>query len=192
MKTSSTAALPLALVSLAPPSASHFHSLTSSTNPHFWRGQPSWVPTPMLVETPVLSLKQGLEDMMDHKIVETMSKKSCRKQSIVLKEDPFSLKVMAVPLPRDFEQSKMEKAFIDLMRLRATLDAIMCRTFLPTLRWEARDWVATLSPKSIRTFDDFSKSFAEYFANSKRAKKTAIGLMQLTKDKDELLKDFIT
>ncbi|KAL2486106.1 Ribonuclease H [Abeliophyllum distichum] len=54
-----------------------------------------------------------------------------------------------------------------------------------------RDWVATLPPKSIRTFDDFSKKFAAYFASSKRAKKTAIGLMQLTQDKDELLKDFI-
>ncbi|KAL2481348.1 Ribonuclease H [Abeliophyllum distichum] len=46
---------------------------------------------------------------------------------------------MAVPLPRDFKQSKMEKydgssdpvdhlrSFVDLMRLQATLDAIMCR-----------------------------------------------------------------
>ncbi|KAL2531484.1 RNase H domain-containing protein [Abeliophyllum distichum] len=67
----------------------------------------------------------------------------------------------------------------------------MCMAFLPTLRREARDWVATLSPKSIRTFDDFSKKFAAYFVSSKRAKKTAIGLMKLTYDKDELLKDFI-
>ncbi|KAL2466151.1 Integrase catalytic domain-containing protein [Abeliophyllum distichum] len=67
----------------------------------------------------------------------------------------------------------------------------MCRAFLPTLKREAKDWMATLLPKSIRTFDDFSKRFAAYFASSKRAKKTAIGLMQLTQDKDELLKDFI-
>ncbi|KAL2513295.1 RNase H domain-containing protein [Abeliophyllum distichum] len=58
-------------------------------------------------------------------------------------------------------------------------------------RREARNWVVTLPPKSIRTFDDFSKKFAVYFASSKRAKKTTIGLMQLTQDKDELLKDFI-
>ncbi|KAL2453685.1 Retrotransposon gag protein [Abeliophyllum distichum] len=46
-------------------------------------------------------------------------------------------------------------------------------------------------PKSIRTFDEFSKNFATHFASSKRVKKTAISLMQLAQDKDELLKDFI-
>ncbi|KAL2518389.1 Reverse transcriptase domain-containing protein [Abeliophyllum distichum] len=40
-------------------------------------------------------------------------------------------------------------AFVDLMRLRANPDAIMCRAFPPTLRREAKDWVATLLPKSI-------------------------------------------
>ncbi|KAL2480188.1 Ribonuclease H [Abeliophyllum distichum] len=110
---------------------------------------------------------------------------------------------MAVPLPRDFEQPKMEKydgssnpvdhlsTFMALMRLRVIPDAIMCKAFPPTLRREARDWVATLLPKSIRTFDDFSKKFAAYFSSSKRAKKTTIGFMQLTQDKDELLEYFI-
>ncbi|KAL2458505.1 Uncharacterized protein Adt_45905 [Abeliophyllum distichum] len=35
------------------------------------------------------------------------------------------------------------RSFVDLMRLQATPDAIMCRAFPPTLRREARDWVAT-------------------------------------------------
>ncbi|KAL2470615.1 Retrotrans gag domain-containing protein [Abeliophyllum distichum] len=140
---------------------------------------------------------------MDRKIVEAMSSKSSRQQSMVLEEDPFSLEVMAVPLPRDFKQPKMEKydessdpvdhlrSFVDLMRLQATLDAIMCRAFSPTLRREARDWVATLLPKLIRTFDEFSKNFATHFASSKHVMKTAINLMQLAQGKDELLKDFI-
>ncbi|KAL2475342.1 Uncharacterized protein Adt_36078 [Abeliophyllum distichum] len=114
-------------------------------------GQPSWVSMHMLVEIPVLSLKQRLEDMMGHKIAEAMSKKSSRQQSMVLEEDHFSLEMMVVPLPRDFKQLKMEKydrssdhvdhlrAFVDLMRLKATPDAIMCRAFLPTLRREVRD-----------------------------------------------------
>ncbi|KAL2491856.1 Retrotrans gag domain-containing protein [Abeliophyllum distichum] len=161
------------------------------------------MPTPTLVETPVLSLEQRLEEMMGRKIAEALSNKSSRQQSMVLEEDPFSLEVMAVPLPRDSKQSKMEKydgssdpvdhlrSFVDLMRLQATPDAIMCRAFPPTLRPEARDWVATLSSKSIRTFDKFSKKFATHFASSKRVKKTAISLMQLAQGKDELLKDFI-
>ncbi|KAL2474867.1 Retrotransposon gag protein [Abeliophyllum distichum] len=68
----------------------------------------------------------------------------------------------------------------------------MCRIFPPTLRREARDSVATLPPKSIRTFDEFSKNFATHFANSKRVKKTTISLIQLAQGKDELQKDFIT
>ncbi|KAL2516710.1 Retrotrans gag domain-containing protein [Abeliophyllum distichum] len=125
--------------------------------------------------------------MMGHKIADAMSKKSSRQQSRMLEEDSFFLVVMAVSLPRDFEHPKMEKydgscdpvdhlrTFVDLMRLRGTSDAIMCRTFLPTLRWEARDWVATIPLKSIRTFNNFPKSFDTYFANSKRTKKTTIG-----------------
>ncbi|KAL2527574.1 Uncharacterized protein Adt_12628 [Abeliophyllum distichum] len=144
-----TAAPLQAPASLAPPSAPHFYSLTSGPNP-YW-GQPSWMPTPTLVETPVLSLEQRLEEMMGHKISKAMSNKSSRQQSMVLEEDPFSLEVMAVPLLRDFKQPKMEKydgssdpvdhlrSFVDLMRLQATPDAIMCRAFQPTLRREARD-----------------------------------------------------
>ncbi|KAL2526246.1 Uncharacterized protein Adt_11300 [Abeliophyllum distichum] len=102
-----------------------------------------------------------------------MSKKSSRQQSMVLEEDHFFSEVMAVPLPRDFKQQKMEKYdgsydpvdhlrdFFDLMRLQATPDTIMYRAFLTTL-------------------------------SSKHAKKTTISLMQLTQDKDEMLNDFIT
>ncbi|KAL2513378.1 Ribonuclease H [Abeliophyllum distichum] len=67
------------------------------------------MPTPTLVETPVLSLEQRFDEMMGHKIAEAMSNKSSRQQSMVLKEDHFSLEVMTVPLPRDFKQPKMEK-----------------------------------------------------------------------------------
>ncbi|KAL2504881.1 Uncharacterized protein Adt_20502 [Abeliophyllum distichum] len=67
------------------------------------------MPAPTLVETPVLSLAQRLEEMMGRKIAKAMSSKGSRQQSMVLEEDPFSLEVMAVPLPRDFKQPKMEK-----------------------------------------------------------------------------------
>ncbi|KAL2517813.1 Uncharacterized protein Adt_14060 [Abeliophyllum distichum] len=105
------------------------------------------MPTPTLVETPVLSLEQRLEELMGRKIAETMSSKSSRQQSMVLEEDPFFLEVMTVPLPRDFKQPKMEKY-------------------------------------------DGSSDQVDHLS-SKRVKKTAISLMQLTQDKDELLKDFI-
>ncbi|KAL2453442.1 Uncharacterized protein Adt_49058 [Abeliophyllum distichum] len=134
MGTSPTTTPPLVPISFPPSSAPHLNSLASGPNT-FWEQQ-SWVPTPTLAETPILSLEQRLEDMMDQKIAKATA-------------------------------------------------------FPPTLKSEARDWVATLPPKSIHSFDNFSKKFAAYFAISKRAKKTTIGLMQLTQDKDELLKDFI-
>ncbi|KAL2506898.1 Ribonuclease H [Abeliophyllum distichum] len=67
------------------------------------------------------------------------------------------------------------RVFLNLMRLRTTPNAIMCRTFPPTLRREAMDWIATLPPKLIRTFNNFSKKFAAYITSSKCVKKTAIG-----------------
>ncbi|KAL2481569.1 Retrotrans gag domain-containing protein [Abeliophyllum distichum] len=106
--------------------------------------------------------------MMGRKIEEAMFKKSSKQQSMVLEENPFILEVMDVPLPRDFEQPKMEKydgssdpvdhlrTFVDLMR-RVILEAIMCWAFPPILRRELRDWMATFFPKSICTFDNFSK-----------------------------------
>ncbi|KAL2480055.1 Retrotransposon gag protein [Abeliophyllum distichum] len=84
---------------------------------------------------------------MDRKIAEALSSKSSSQQSMVLEEDPFSLEIMAVPLPRDFKQPKMEKY-------------------------------------------DGSSDPVDHLS-SKRVKKTAISLMQLAQDKDELLKDFI-
>ncbi|KAL2543141.1 Uncharacterized protein Adt_04119 [Abeliophyllum distichum] len=104
------------------------------------------MPTPTLIETPVLSLEQRIEDMMNCKIADAMFKKSSMQHSMVLKKDHFFLEVMAVPLPQDFGQPKMEKydgssdpvgnlrTFVDLMRLRATPNIILCRAFPPTLR----------------------------------------------------------
>ncbi|KAL2460098.1 Uncharacterized protein Adt_43518 [Abeliophyllum distichum] len=101
---------------------------------------------PTLGKSPVLGFEQWLENMIGQDIADAMSKKSSRQQSLILEEDPFVLEVMVVPLTRDLEQPKMEKydgsydptdhlrTFVDLMRLRATPDAIMSRAFPPTLK----------------------------------------------------------
>ncbi|KAL2525188.1 Uncharacterized protein Adt_10242 [Abeliophyllum distichum] len=54
------------------------------------------------------------------------------------------------------------RSFVDLMRLQATPDAIMCRAFPPTLRREARDWVATL-PQNRSDKDQLLKDFIARF-----------------------------
>lgn len=77
--------------------------------------------------------------------------------------------------------------FIELMRLCATLDAVMCRSFPPTLRWEAKDWVAILAPWSIRTFDEPFRIFVAYFLSSRRKMNMAIGLIYVIQEKNESL-----
>ena len=70
---------------------------------------------------------------------------------MILEEDPFAPEIMAVPLPKGFKQPMIEaydgvtdpldhlRTFVDLMRLYVAPDAVMCRSFLPTLMREARD-----------------------------------------------------
>ncbi|XP_022868112.1 uncharacterized protein LOC111387761 [Olea europaea var. sylvestris] len=94
---------------------------------------------------------------------------------MVLEEDPFAPEIMAVPLPKGFKQPIIEaydgvtnpldhlRTFVDLMRLYAAPNAIMCRSFPPTLRREARDWVATLFPS------EKDESLQEYLARFNRA-----------------------
>ncbi|KAL2498073.1 Retrotrans gag domain-containing protein [Abeliophyllum distichum] len=151
-----------------------------------------WVDPLMLGETLLLGLEKWLEDMMGRKITKAMSKKNSKQQSMLLEEDLFFSISDGCSFDIRLRIPKMEKydgssnlvdhlrAFVDLMRLRVTPYAIMCRAFLPALRREARDWVATFHPKSIQMFDYFSKQIFAYFASSKRAKKIAIGLIQLT------------
>ncbi|XP_022864838.1 uncharacterized protein LOC111384748 [Olea europaea var. sylvestris] len=122
---------------------------------------------------------------------------------MVLEEDPFASKIMTIPLPKGFKQPMIEaydkvtdsldhlRTFVDLMKLYAAPDAVMCWSFPPTLRREARDWVATLAPRSIKIFDELSRSFVAYFLSSKRKTKTAIGLMQVIQEKDESLQEYL-
>jgi len=60
------------------------------------------------------------------------------------------------------------QTFVDLMKLYVASDVVMCRSIPLTLMRKARDWVATLAPKSIKTFDELSKSFVAYFMSSKK------------------------
>ncbi|XP_022880800.1 uncharacterized protein LOC111398077 [Olea europaea var. sylvestris] len=151
----------------------------------------------------MVDLERKMEEIMSQKIDDALSKRKDRRRQMVLEEDPFAPEIMAVPLPKSFKQPMIEaydgvtdpldhlRTFVDLMRLYAAPDAVMCRSFPPTLRREARDWVATLAPLSIKSLDELSRSFVAYFLSSKRKRKTAIGLMQVVQDKDESLQEYL-
>ncbi|KAL2454312.1 RNase H domain-containing protein [Abeliophyllum distichum] len=57
------------------------------------------------------------------------------------------------------------RSFVDLMRLQATPDVIMCRAFPPTLRREARDSVATL----LQNRSDKDELLKDFIARFNRA-----------------------
>ncbi|KAL2479322.1 Uncharacterized protein Adt_32288 [Abeliophyllum distichum] len=153
--------------------------------------------------SPTLDLERKLDEMLTQKIESSLTKRKDKRRQMVLEDDPFAPEIMAVPLPKGFNQPMIESydgvtypldhlwTFVDMMRLYAAPDAIMCRSFPPTLCREARDWVATLAPRSVKTFDQLSQSFVAYFLSSKRKRKTAIGLMQVIQEKEEALQDYL-
>ncbi|KAL2517763.1 Uncharacterized protein Adt_14010 [Abeliophyllum distichum] len=141
--------------------------------------------------------------MLTQKIETALTKRKDKRRQMVLEEDPFAPEIMVVPLSKGFKQLLIESydgvtdpldylwTFVDMMRLYAAPDAVMCWSFPPTLRREARDWVATLAPRSVRTFDHLSQSFVAYFLSSKRKRKTAISLMQYIQEKEKTLQDYL-
>lgn len=74
---------------------------------------------------------------------------------------------------------------VDLVRLYAAPDVVMCRSFSLLLKRKARDWVATPVLWSIRTF-------VTYFLSRKRKMKTAIEFMQVIHEKYESLQEYLT
>ncbi|CAI9759472.1 unnamed protein product [Fraxinus pennsylvanica] len=155
------------------------------------------------IPRPMTDLERKIEEMMTQKIDDALTKRKDRRRQMVFEEDPFVHDIMSGPLPKGFKQPIIEaydgvtdpldhlRTFVDLMRLYVALDVVMCRSFPPTLRREARDWVATLVPRSIKTFHELSRSFVAYFMSSKRKRKTTIRLMQVVQDKHESLQEYL-
>lgn len=81
---------------------------------------------------------------------------------------PFTLEVMARPLPEKFKPSQMEmfdggRDFLDLlevykthMNLQVAPDEIMCRVFSTIIKGLARVWFSQLKPGSISNFIELS------------------------------------
>ncbi|KAL2491830.1 Uncharacterized protein Adt_27458 [Abeliophyllum distichum] len=64
--------------------------------------------------------------------------------------------------------------------------------FPMTLQKDAREWFDMLSPRSISSFAYFVNKFAIHFSSSAQKKKTAMGLMQVTQDKGETLREYMS
>lgn len=94
-----------------------------------------------------------MEEMISQKIDDALSRRKDRLRQMVLKEDPFTLEIMATPLPKI---------------LYVAPYSVMCQSFLLTLRREVKDWEDTLAPWPIRAFDELSRNFVACFLSSKK------------------------
>lgn len=78
---------------------------------------------------------------MAQKIDDALSKRKDRRMQVVLEEDPFAPKIMVVSLLKGFKHPMIDayyrvtnpldhlRTFVDLMRLYATSNAVMCWSF---------------------------------------------------------------
>ncbi|KAL2453075.1 Uncharacterized protein Adt_45812 [Abeliophyllum distichum] len=149
------------------------------------------------------SIPVNWESILNDKVEEAIARRKSRVRPISIKEDPFTEEVMVVPLPPKFKEPTGEFdgtgdpidhiwMFQDRVRLHGWPDAIACRAFPMTLRKDGREWFDTLPPRSISSFADFANKFAICFSSSARKKKTAMGLMQVTQDKGESLREYMS
>ncbi|KAL2480353.1 Uncharacterized protein Adt_33319 [Abeliophyllum distichum] len=149
------------------------------------------------------SIPVNWESILNDKVEEAIAQRKNRVRPISIKEDPFTEDVMIVPLPPKFKEPTGEfdctgdpidhiRMFQDWVRLHGWPDAIACRAFPMTLRKDAREWFDTLPPRSISTFTDFANKFAICFSSSARKKKTNMGLMQVTQDRGESLREYMS
>ncbi|XP_075499761.1 uncharacterized protein LOC142538294 [Primulina tabacum] len=70
-------------------------------------------------------------------------------------------------------------------------DQIKCIVFLTTLVDSAQRWFEGLAPQSIHCFEDFQQIFLHQFSSSKKYRKTAFSLFEVSQGQDETLKVYI-
>ncbi|XP_043710206.1 uncharacterized protein LOC122659123 [Telopea speciosissima] len=111
---------------------------------------------------------------------------------------------MAVPFPKEFKMPAFEcydgsidlvqhlEGFNSIMAFCGASDAIMCRTFPPTLRKAARTWFTHLEPNSIHEFQQLSTAFASAFTRSQSYKKTPVSLTKVKQKSGKTLRSYLT
>ncbi|RWW51954.1 hypothetical protein BHE74_00041650, partial [Ensete ventricosum] len=116
---------------------------------------------------------------------------------------PFALKMQDKPISINFCLPSLEScndssdstehvASVQAqMTLYDTLDALMCWTFLTTLRGLAQMWYSRLKPSMISSFNQFAKEFELNCLVSARPRPTTTSLLGLSQGSEEPLAQFV-
>ncbi|RDX73432.1 hypothetical protein CR513_46964, partial [Mucuna pruriens] len=68
---------------------------------------------------------------------------------------------------------------------------LSCKLFPGTLRGVVMQWLATLPPRSIKTFGDLVTSFTSQFAANKTKRLEVVDLFDIKQNKGEALKSYL-
>ncbi|XP_057811516.1 uncharacterized protein LOC131025746 [Salvia miltiorrhiza] len=114
---------------------------------------------------------------------------------------PFSDDILADTLPRSYKPISLDydgttdpevhlNRFEGLVTLHMYTEGIKCRIFSTTLTGLAQLWFGTLAPNSIRSFEELQVRFLRQFASSRRVGKSALSLMDIKHDQNEILREY--
>ncbi|KAL2526515.1 Uncharacterized protein Adt_11569 [Abeliophyllum distichum] len=149
------------------------------------------------------SIPANWENILNKKVDEAITQRKNRGWPSSIKEDSFTEEVMNVALPPKFKEPTGDfdstidlidhlRLFQDRVRLYSWPDAIAYRAFPMTMRKDAREWFNILPSRSISSFSDFANKFALCFSSSAQKKKTTMGLMQISQEKGESLREYLS
>ncbi|XP_068313759.1 uncharacterized protein [Pyrus communis] len=83
------------------------------------------------------------------------------------------------------------KHYRSVMILCRNNDDLMCKIFTTTLQGKAQDWLDTLPPQYIRSFDEFSLVFTEVYSSYRLIKKNFYHLFNVKKNPNKSFCDYV-
>ena len=118
-------------------------------------------------------------------------------------DSPFTTSVLECPLPPKFHLLQLEfydgtkdpldhiGAFKTIQNLQQTLDEVIYRSFLATLRGAARVWFNKLLASSIANFEQLSDLFVWHFIWGQCHKRLTSYLLTIGQQEGESLRDYV-
>ncbi|RDY10124.1 hypothetical protein CR513_05398, partial [Mucuna pruriens] len=70
-------------------------------------------------------------------------------------------------------------------------DRLSCKLFPGTLKGVAMQWMATLPPRTIQTFNDLADAFTSQFAANKKKQLEVADLFDIKQSREESLKSYL-